>query len=88
MRNDVTDFLRSAICGCNKREIEIIQTNLINTYEQIYSPDKSILSSLAKLRLKEMDESLHYVLKNEIIYLVSRITDPKGRVPRFLEEKN
>ncbi|MBQ3334041.1 MAG: metallophosphoesterase [Eubacteriaceae bacterium] len=90
MRNDVTDFLKSAISGCDNNEIDQIQTNLINTYEQMDSPNKAILSESARNKLKKNADA-HFVLKNEIIYLLSRITDPKNppaRVTRFLKEKN
>ncbi|MGI6249542.1 MAG: metallophosphoesterase [Acutalibacteraceae bacterium] len=88
MRNDVTDFLRSAISGCDTKEIELIQRNLINVYKQVEIPDKGIISSEARCRLEEIDESARFVLKNEIIYLVTRIPDPTGCIPDFLEEIN
>lgn len=88
MRNDVTDFLRSAISGCKKKEIEKIQANLIAVYKQTDDSSESILSSKAQCALLEMDESVQFVLKNELIYLVTRIPDPTNCVPAFLEDIN
>lgn len=85
MRNDVTDFLRSAISGCGKKDVERIQTNLIAAYKQADDPDKNILSSKAQCVLREMDESGRFILKNELIYLVTRIPDPAHCIPSFLE---
>lgn len=83
MRNDVTDFLRSAISGCEKKEIEKIQANLIAVYKQTDDASESILSSKAQSVLREMDESSQFVLKNELIYLITRIPDPTNCVPNF-----
>ena len=88
MRNDVTDFLRSAISGCEKKEIERIQTNLISVYKQADNPGESLLSSDAQRTLWEMSDSVRFVLKNELIYLVTRIPDPTNCIPSFLEEIN
>lgn len=88
MRNDVTDFLRSAISGCGKKEVERIQTNLIAVYKQADDLGESILSSKAQCALREMDESVRFILKNELIYLVTRIPDPTNCIPDFLEEIN
>lgn len=86
MRNDVTDFLRSAISGCEKKEIERIQTNLISVYKQADDLGESLLSSDAQRTLWEMSDSVRFVLKNELIYLVTRIPDPTNCIPSFLEE--
>lgn len=86
LRNDVTDFLRSAIGGCNKKEIERIQANLIDAYRQVDAPNKKILSNDARRALRKMDESVKFIIKNELIYLVTRMSDPTGCIPAFLEE--
>lgn len=86
MRNDVTDFLRSAISGCEKKDIEQIQKNLITVYKQTDNPDESLLSSNAQCTLRELTDSVRFVLKNELIYLVTRIPDPTNCIPGFLEE--
>ena len=88
MRNDVTDFLRSAISGCGREEIEQIQANLIAVYKQTDAPNETFLSSEARLKLSNMKESVRFVLKNELIYLVTRIPDPTNCIPDFLEDIN
>lgn len=71
-----------------KKEIEKIQANLIAVYKQTDDSSESILSSKAQCALREMDESVQFVLKNELIYLVTRIPDPTNCVPTFLEDIN
>ena len=88
MRNDVTDFLRSAISGCEKKEVERIQKNLIAVYKQVDVLNENILSDKAQRVLRKMDESVQFILKNELIYLVTRIPDPTHYIPEFLEEIN
>lgn len=88
MRNDVTDFVRSAISGSNKSEIINIQQNLINVFSQIDNSESFILSEKAHNLISKMDEDDKFTLKNEIIYLVTRIPDPTGVIPQFLEDVN
>lgn len=88
LRNDVTDFVRSAISGSNKSEIINIQQNLINVFSQIDNSESFILSEKAHNLISKMDEDDKFTLKNEIIYLVTRIPDPTGVIPQFLEDVN
>lgn len=88
LRNDVTDFVRSAISGSSEVEIINIQNNLINAYQQIDVAEDSILSENARNAILEMDEKEQFALKNELIYLVTRIPDPTNRIPNFLQEIN
>lgn len=88
LRNDVTDFVRSAISGSSKAEIMEIQNNLINAYQQLDIPENTILSKDARNTILEMNETDRFAIKNELIYLVTRIPDPTNRIPYFLQEIN
>lgn len=88
LRNDVTDFVRSAISGSDNSEIVTIQENLISAYRQIDAPKDLILSEKARNAILEMDIKHQFTIKNEIIYLVTRIPDPTSCIPNFLEEIN
>lgn len=76
LRNDVTDFVRSAISGSDNSEIVTIQENLISAYRQIDTPKDLILSEKARSSILEMNIKHQLTIKNEIIYLVTRIPDP------------
>ncbi len=88
LRNDVTDFVRSAISGSNNMEIIKIQKNLINAYQQIDDCKASILSKRARNKIINMEDKDRFILKNELIYLMTRIPDPTGNIPSFLEKIN
>lgn len=88
LRNDVTDFVRSAISGSSKEEIVNIQRNLIYAYRQIDDIENDFLSEDVRNTILGMDEKDLFTLKNELIYLVTRIPDPTGTIPNFLEEIN
>ena len=86
LKNDVTDFVRSAISGSDQPEIKKIQQNLKEAYIQIDDLEKNILSKKAKDMIREMSEEERFVIKNELIYLMTRIPDPTKTIPAFLED--
>lgn len=85
LRNDVKDFVRSAIRGSTESEIGQIQKNLIDTYRQAVNPREAILSKAAIARMQALGDEERFYLKNEVIYLVTRIRDYAGIIPGFLE---
>jgi len=85
MRNDVTDFVRSAISVVTEAEIRNIQEHLIGTYLQIVRPDTDILDNEANALIKTSTPQELFYLKNELIYLVTRIPDLAGLTTHFLE---
>jgi len=85
MRNDVTDFVRSAISVVTETEIRDIQKHLIDTYLEMIRPDTGALDSEAKSLIQASTPQELFYLKNELIYLVTRIPDPAGLTAPFLE---
>lgn len=85
-KNDVTDFVRSAICTITKHEKLIaIQDNLKNIYLQILSPDEPILESDAQDSLSQISDNTLLYLKNELIYLITRLPPPADKIEFFVE---
>lgn len=85
LRNDITDFVRSAVSMANNDfESDSIIKNLINIYEQIMYPNAKILSADSRKYISGLsNESVTY-LKNELIYFVTRIHGATSSVSAFL----
>lgn len=86
LKNDVTDFVRSAISDSSPSEITAIQNNLIAAYHQLDSPIERTIDPDIQYRIRSLSDKEKFVIKNELIYLVTRIPDPTNRIPAFLEE--
>lgn len=87
LRNDITDFVRSAINTMSKQEeIKELQNHLMNTYRQIIFPEQEILSSNTKQKLFKLQEENLFYLKNELIYLLTRISKPSEDIAAFIKQ--
>ncbi len=85
LRNDITDFIRSALGTVNSRkEIDNLQKNLMETYLQIIYPYEDYLDSDAKKLLNELHEEEIFSLKNELIYFITRMPHPTTEVKDFV----
>lgn len=85
LRNDVTDFVRSAITTIkHNNEIKKMQENLMLTYLQIINPEENDLSDEAKKLLSTLSEETIFYLKNEVIYLITRLPFPPDFIKDFV----
>lgn len=85
LRNDVTDFIRSAIAS-GDTPVDTIQNNLIAAYRKVDALDSFVLAEDAKESAQRMCDKEMLMVKIEAIYLVTRIQTQNKAVPAFLEE--
>lgn len=86
LRNDVTDFVRSALGVVPGQDLERIRKHCIQTYWQALRPRRWILPRNTRAIIRQSSEEQRFYLRNELVYLVTRIPDFSHTVPAFLEE--
>lgn len=86
-KNDITDFVRSAINSVTDRnELKQILNHLTDTYLQIMRGDNNILDSDAQTLINHLPPKEKFYLKNEIIYLITRFPDISEDIRSFVSE--
>lgn len=85
LKNDITDFVRSASSTISSvSELERLQKNLMDTY--LYTITRSMALDLQTRRwIDRLPKEKLFCLKNEIIYLVTRLATPDSAVSSFVE---
>ena len=81
LKNDATDFIRGIYSITSTEKLIIIKKNLINCYKEIGLRDKKESSYANYYNEKEI-----LCVKNEIIYLLTRLPDDAGNISEFLLE--
>ncbi len=82
MKNDITDFIKDAFNIFFIDKLCKVQRNLEEVYKLIYKPDGSRMSS----KIQKLDKKKLLILKDQIVFLVSRI--PRIHVEEFLRLVN
>lgn len=86
LRNDVTDFVRSAISTITEeKKLMEIQKHMADIYRQIVEPNEKILNGATRNMIASLTRDEQFYLKNELIYLLTRISDKAGIAARLLE---
>ena len=86
LKNDVTDFVRGAIETIQSKEIlRELQHNLMLIYRRAAHPRKLFCMTDMQKRIAKLSEEERFYLKNELVYLITRLPSLEAGVERFVK---